>query len=200
MRTPPNPRQRADIFVSAKTVTEIPAAHELVRHALVQATLDPAVRAIDLLPAVTSFGRSVALNAVVLRRDNGSQMLDVVEARPLRCIGDEGLALLAVDGIGLPPLTLTAVDIRRQPKAANSSLVWSCRNLRIQATDRIRVLQALSEDGPMSLARLSAEVRWSMDPVAAVLGMACLDLVELDLTSIPLAPETVVQRRWQKEQ
>ena len=74
-------------------------------------------------------------------------------------------------------------------------MVWNCRYLRIQASDRVRVMQALNEDGPMPLIRLSAEVRWSIDPVAAVLAMACLDLVELDLTSIPLGPETVVRRR-----
>lgn len=200
MRASQNFKPEKNVFIAAKAAVAIPWAHELVRDALVQAALDPAVRAIDFVPTVAAYGHVFALNAVVVRRDDGSRILDVVEARPLRGIDDEGLALLAADKLGLPALTLTAADIHRQPKAANSSLVWNCRYLRIQATDRVRVLQALTEDGPMTLASLSAEVRWSIDPVAAVLGMACLDLVELDLTSIPLAPETVVQRRWQKEQ
>lgn len=166
-------KQRANIFVSAKTIREVPVAHELVRHALIQATLDPAVRAIEFLPTVTAFGHVIALDAIVLRGDAGDQILDVAETRPIRTLDDEGLALLAVDQLGLQKKTLSAVEIGSQPTAANSSLVWNCRYSRVQATDRVRVLQVLSEDGPIiPLARLSAEVRRSNDPVAAVLAMA----------------------------
>jgi hypothetical protein len=103
--------------------------------------------------------------------------------------------LLAVDHLGLPPLTITAADLRREPRAANSSLVWGCRDRRIWISDRVRALEALTDEGPMQLARLSAELRWSADPVASVLAMACIDLVELDLTSAPLGPQTIVRRR-----
>jgi len=195
MRASQNFRQRPNVFISAKAATAIPIAHELVRDALVQASLDPTVRSIEFIPTVAAFGDIIALNAIVLRGDAGSKVLDIVETRPLRSIDDEGLVLLAFDHLGLTAHTITAADLRRQPKAANSSLVWSCRYTRVPASDRVRVLQALGEDGPMPLAGLSAEVRWSVDPVAGVLALACLDLVELDLASIPLGPETVVRRR-----
>ena len=195
MRPLQNFRQRPSHFTSAKNAAAIPVAHNLVRDALVQAALDPAVREIEFIPTVVTFDKVVALDAIVFRSDAGRQVLDIPEVRPLRCIDDEGLALLAADQLGLPVLRLTAADIRRQPRAANSSMVWNCRHTRVQISDRVRLLQALSEDGPMPLARLSSEVRWGIDPVATVLAMACLDLVEIDLTTVPVGPESVVRRR-----
>jgi hypothetical protein len=195
MRNLQNFRQRPSLFTSAKTAAAIPVAHNLVRDALVQAALDPAIREIEFIPTVACHDKVVALAAIVFRGDAGSQVLDIPEVRPLRSVDDEGLALLAIDQLGLTALMMTAADIRRQPRAANSSLVWNCRHTRVQISDRVRVLQALSEDGPMPLARLSSEVRWGIDPVAAVLALACCDLVELDLTTIPVGPETAVRRR-----
>jgi hypothetical protein len=195
MRHLQNFRQRPNLFTSAKTTAAIPFTHSLVGDALVQAALDPAIREIEFIPTVTCHDKVVALEAIVFHGDAGRQVLDIPGVRPLRSVDDEGLALLAADQLGLPALRMTAADIRRQPRAANSSLVWNCRHTRVQISDRVRLLQALSEDGPMPLARLSSEVRWALDPVATVLAMACLDLVELDLTTIPVGPETVVRRR-----
>lgn len=186
---------KPDVFIAAKTVAAVPVPHHLVGAALVQASLDPAVREIEFTQTVAAFGKVIELNAIVFRGDAGRQVLDIPELRPLRDIDDEGLALLVSDKLGFSPLTLTTADLRREPTASNCTLVWTCRHINVRASDRVRVLQALGEDGPMQLAPLSAELRWSNDPVAAVLAMACLDLVELDLMSIPLGPETVVRRR-----
>jgi len=184
-----------NVFIAAKTLIAIPIVHDLVRVALVQASLDPAVRAIEFISTVAAYGKIVALNSIIFRHDAGRQVLDIPEARPLRAIDDEGLALLASDQLGLSTLTLTGDDLKRQPLASNTSTVWACRHTPIRANDRVRALQALSDDGPMQLGRLSAELRWSIDPVGAVLSLACLDLIELDLVSIPLGPETIVRRR-----
>ena len=186
---------RPSPFISAKAAVAIPVACKLVRGALVQAALDPAVRAIEFIPTVVAFGQVIPLDAIVLRGDEGRQRLDIVETRPVRSLDDEGLALLAIDQLGLPPLTLTAGDIRRQPRAGNCRLVWACRDYRIYAGDRVRVLQALAEEGEMTLARAAAECRFSADAVAAVLALVCGDLVEADLTTLPLGPETRVRRR-----
>lgn len=195
MRASQNSKPAKNAFIAAKTVVAVPVVHDLVRCALIQASLDPSVRAIEFIPTAAAYGKIIELDAIVFRGDAGRQVLDIPEARPLRNIDDEGLALLASDQLGLSTLTLTAADLRRQPRASNSSMVWTCRHTPVRASDRVRALQALSEDGPMPLSRLSAELRWGADPVAAVLGMACLDLVELDLTSIHLGPETMVRRR-----
>jgi hypothetical protein len=195
MRASRNSRLKSTDFVSVKAATAIPVGNELLREALIQATLDPAIRGIDFIPTAASSGGVIALNTIVLRGDPGDRILDIVETRPLRSIDDEGSALLAVDHLGLPALTITAADIRREPRSANSSLVWGCRHRRVWISDRVRALEALADEGPMQLARLSAELRWSADPVASVLAMACIDLVELDLTSAPLGPTTIVRRR-----
>jgi hypothetical protein len=63
----------------------------------------------------------------VVVRDDGRFYLDVVEARPVRDVETEGLALIALDRLGLPPLTLHAADIRREPGFANAKTVWFCK-------------------------------------------------------------------------
>jgi hypothetical protein len=183
------------VFVAAKATTAIPAADELVRHALIQAALDPAVRAIEFIPTVAVYGSVIALDVIVLRGDDGRRVLDIVETRPVRSLDDEGLALLAVDQLGLPALTLTAADIRREPRAGNCRLVWNHRHYRVNAGDRVHVLQVLTEEGEMTLARAAAQCRFAFDAVAAVLALVCADLVEIDLATLPLGPETRVRRR-----
>jgi hypothetical protein len=116
---------RTDLFISAKTSTVIPARHPLVRDALVQASLDPRVRSLDYISSTPVGTAQVALKAIVIVRDDGRFYLDVVEARPLRDVEAEGLALIALDRLGLAPLTLTAGDIKREPRYANAKAVWA---------------------------------------------------------------------------
>jgi hypothetical protein len=195
MRASQNAQQTKSVFFSAKTVAAIPIAHDLSRIALIHASVDPAVRSIEFIPSVEAYGAVINLEAIVFRGEAGGQVLDIPELRPLRDIDDEGLALLVSDELGLSPLTLTAADLGREPRASNSALVWRYKHLPVSAQDRVRMLQMLGDDGPMQLGQLSAELRWSHDPVGAVLSMACSDRVELDLMSGHLGPETIVRRR-----
>jgi hypothetical protein len=183
------------LFVSAKTSVAIPAAHSLVRDALVQASLDPAVRSIEFIPLSRVGATQVELDAIVVVRDDGRFYLDVVAGRPLRDAEDEGLALIALADLGLIPITLTAADIRREPRFANSNLVWSYRLHPVGISMRMRVLQILADDGPMSLSRLLSAVRSERDPSPAIMALACADLVELDLVSRPLGPTTIARVR-----
>jgi hypothetical protein len=184
---------RADLFISAKTSTAIPARHPLVLDALVQTTLDPQVRALEFIPTATVGTSPVALKAIVVVRDDGRFHLDVVEARPVRNIETEGLALLALDRLGLIPLTLTAADIKREPRFGNSRLVWSYKLHPVGIGLRMRVLQVLLDDGPMTLARLLSSIRSERDPSPAIMAMACSSLIELDLVSQPLGPLTIAR-------
>lgn len=121
----PSNSVRNEQFISAKTSTAIPARHPLVRDALVQASLDPQVRSLAFIPTATVDAAQVDLRAiVVVVRDDGRFHLDVVPARRVRDLEDEGLALIAIDRLGLAPLTLTAADIRRGPRFANSRAPW----------------------------------------------------------------------------
>ncbi|ABE62184.1 hypothetical protein Nham_1360 [Nitrobacter hamburgensis X14] len=186
---------RPHLFVSAKTSTAIPARHPLVRDALVQASLDPQVRSLEFVPSAAVGATQVALNAIAVVRDDGRFHLDVVEARPVRDVESEGLALIALDRIGLAPLTLTAADIRREPRFANSKAVWAYRLHPVGIEMRMRVLTVLQEEGPLRLACLLKRIRATRDPAPAVMALACSDLIEIDLISQPLGPTTIVGSR-----
>jgi hypothetical protein len=183
------------LFISAKTTVAIPSACSLVRDALIQSTLDPSVRAIEFLAQARVAATQIDLNAIVIVRDDGRFYLDVVPERTLRDAEDEGLALIALSELDLTPITLTAADIRREPRFANSRLVWSYRLHPVGISMRMRVLQILADDGPMSMARLLSAVRSDRDPGPAVMALACSDLIELDLVSRPLGPLTIARAR-----
>jgi hypothetical protein len=91
-------------FVSAKTATTIPAACSLVRDALVQATLDPQVHAIEFIAQARVGASLVNLDAIVLARVDGRFRLDVVEGR------QRGRAMW---------LPVTAVSNEAQPDVCN---------------------------------------------------------------------------------
>jgi hypothetical protein len=183
------------LFISAKTFTAIPARSLLARDALVQTTLDPAVRSIDYIASARVAAASVKLNAVVIVRDDGRYVLDVVEARPLRDIDADGLAQIALRDLGLTPLTVTRADIQREPRFTNAKLVWAHRTHPVGFAMRMRVLGMLSEDGPMTLAQLLSSIQSDRDPSPGILALACSDLLELDLVTQPLGPSTTVRSR-----
>jgi hypothetical protein len=71
---------------------------------------------------------------------------DVVPARPVRDVEHEGLALIALSQLDLTPITLTAADIKRESRFANSRLVWSYRLAPVGISMHIRVLQIVSDE------------------------------------------------------
>jgi hypothetical protein len=182
-------------FMSAKTSCAIPTRCALQRDVLVQATLDATVRSIEFVASARVRSTSLDLNAVVLCRDDGRHLLDIVPARTLRDVEDEGLALIALNDLALPTIVLTAADIQREPVFSNSRIVWSYRLHFVGIRMRLQILQILSDEGPMSLSGLLSAVRSERDPGAAVLALACADIVELDLKSSPLGPMTPVRCR-----
>jgi hypothetical protein len=188
-------RGRPDLFVSAKTTTAIPARCPLVREALVQASLDPQVRSIGYVASAVVASEPVELGAIVLHRDDGRFVLDVVPARRVRDLEDEGLALIAIADLGMTTLVVTADDIRREPRYANARLVWSYNGVFVPIGLRMRILQVLLDDGPLQLGRLLQSIRTDRDPTQAVMALACADLLELDLLTAPLGPMTVARCR-----
>lgn len=183
------------VFVSAKTSTAVPTRNLLVRHALIEASLDATVRSIDFVASAQVAAAPVKLNAIVIVRDDGRYFLDVVEARPLRDIDTEGLIQIALRDLGLSALTVTRADIEREPRFTNAKLVWSYALHPVGISMRMKVLGILHEDGPMTLARLLSSIQADRDPSPAILAMACSDLLELDLITRPLGPATIARSR-----
>jgi hypothetical protein len=188
-------RSRPDLFVSAKTTTAIPARCPLLREALVQASLDPQVRSIGYVASAVVASEPIELGAIVLHRDDGRFVLDVVPARRVRDLEDEGLALIAIADLGMTTLVVTADDIRREPRYANACLVWSYNGVFVPIGLRMRILQVLLDEGPLQLGRLLQSIRTDRDPTPAVMGLACADLLELDLLTAALGPMTVARCR-----
>jgi hypothetical protein len=186
---------RSDLFISAKTSTAIPVRVPVVRDAMVQASLDPQVRSLDFIQTANVAATQIALKAIVVVRDDGRFHLDIVEARPVRDVETEGLALIALDRLGLAPLTLHAADIRREPRFANAKAVWQYRMYPVGIAMRLKVLTVIEEDGPLALGCLLRRIDASRDPAPAIMAMACSDLVEIDLVSRPLGPSTIVRSR-----
>jgi hypothetical protein len=186
---------KPESFISAKTRGPIPVTHPLIGEALLQASLDPATCTIEYVASAPLFGTTVDLAAIVVTRDDGRFVLDIVEARPIRDIDAEGLALLALQDLGLTLSALTAADIRKEPRYSNCRFVWSYRDTRVGVGLRLRILQTLADEGPTALGRLLTSIRSDRDPGPAVLALACADLLALDLANEPLGPATIVRSR-----
>jgi hypothetical protein len=181
-------------FKSAKSACPIPTSSPLIRRALVQLALDPDVISIDFVGSVMVGDVEVRIDAIVVERDRKLR-LDVVEHMEAKDIDEAGLVLVAFDRLALPALTITAADLGREPRASNADLVWSCRNVFVGPGDRVRILQLLTESGPLPLIEASSAARACADPIAAVLAMVCDSSLEMDLGRAPVGPETPVRRR-----
>jgi hypothetical protein len=181
------------LFVSAKTTTAIPVRHPGLREALIQLSLDPQVRSIEYVASVRVASAQVTIDAVVIQHDDGRYVLDVVPARAVRDIEDEGLVQIALGELELKPLVLTAEEIRREPRRTNANLIWSHNDVTVPIGLRMRILQILLDEGPMPLGQLLKSLAGESDPAAAVMALACANLVHLDLCDQPLSPTTLVR-------
>lgn len=184
-----------DFFVSAKTLAPIPARHPALRAALVQASLDTQVRTIGFVASAHVASVPVETNAVVVVRDAGRFHLDVVPARPLRDLEEEGLFQLALRELALEPYPVTIEDLKAEPRRSNVDLVWSYNGRPVPLDLRMRILGILIDDGPFPLGHLLKGIRSDRDPTAAVMSLACSNLIELDLISQPIGPATMVKSR-----
>jgi hypothetical protein len=185
-----------DYFVSAKTTGgPLPAKHPALRLALVQASLDPAVRSITRIPTAKVGRDPVEVDAIVVARDDGRFVLDVVPARPPLKFDEAALRGIALRILGLASLTVTSDDLSAEPRRSNADLVWSHRGRSVALDLRLGILQVLFDDGPLSLGQLLQRVRADREPAAAVMALACDDLLEIDLASDLIGPATVVRSR-----
>ena len=182
-----------DFFVSAKTVIAIPVRHPSLRDALILASLDPRVQFIDYIGSACVASAQVTIDAVIVQREDCRYVLDVVPARCTRDIEDEGLVLIALGELKLNTLVLTAEEIQREPRRANANLVWRHNEVTVPIGLRMRILQVLLDEGEMPLGQLLKSVAGENDPAAAVLALACANLVQLDLLAQPLSPTTLVR-------
>jgi hypothetical protein len=182
-------------FVSQKSgMLPIRIRHHLLRDALAQAALDPAVRAIEYLQAI-QVSMATKVDAIVLDRDDGRYHLQIPEARPRQSIARTLIVAQVLLDLGLRPHVRTEGDILREPHCTNARTVWAHADHPVPVGLRLQVLSTLTDDGAMPLGELLSRLRSERDPVPVVMALACLNLIELDLTSAPLGPGTVARLR-----
>lgn len=182
-------------FVSAKCTAPLRARHPALHAALVRESLDPAAcRISHLAEAADAAAASVEPDAVAVERGGALHYLDVVTARPVRSLDQERTFRSALRAHGVATRVVTAADLAAEPGRTNRNLVWSHHRRPVAVDLRLQILRLLVDDGPMTLDRLLAGVV-GRDPGAAVMALACNDLLELDLKSGPLGPQTMVRAR-----
>jgi hypothetical protein len=182
-----------ELFASAKTATQIPVTHPLVREALVQASLNSSVLSIGCVAASAS-GSGLA-EMILFTQEDGEYYLDIVprHAAQLTELGEE--ARRVCSAMNLRPLVITEQEIMSQPRLDNARQVWTCAHLRVAASLRLQISDVLAEDGPTSLRTLLSSLRSSSDPLPAVFAMVCGNELEIDLLSAPLGPSSTVRLR-----
>jgi hypothetical protein len=164
---------------------------------LILASLDPAVDALTPADPVTIHVAGQALDHQPDFHLVAGGTVTVVEVpNPSRPVIEAGryaavAAAFVERGVAyerrLPP------QVHGSPTLMNARAVWGCRSAPVSASDQIRLLEALAA-GPLPLAEAARAVP-SGDGIVVCLALACRALVDLDLASAPLGPETLVKRR-----
>ena len=188
-------RHQLNIVNATKCLTAIPIRTSLHRDALIQSVLDPHVRSAEFLKEVRFGADVVTVNSIVLRRDDGAYMLDIVGHTIPRDVDQEETLYSGLKSLGLSLLRLDAADIRREPKLSSAREIWSYRTFDVPPRDRTRILSALSEYGPRPLASLEDIVQSRFELSASVYRLACEDLVEIDIATRALGPNSIVRAR-----
>ena len=167
------------LFVSTRTVRPIPYVTDVARLALVRASLDPEVSAIEPVP--TGHERSDLSGQVAMVVDTFGEVV------PLRIVDDafaEGL-----DAFGL---AYARPVLEANHRALD--MVWACRRRYVHAGDQVRVLHYLDVcGGECPLIELAQATTSSHDGVTTILTLACRGLVSIAIDA-PLGPETKVKR------
>lgn len=180
-----------ELFTGAKCAGGIPFSSPLMREALLQASLDREVTRIEY---VTSAQLPHAVGAVVIHRDGKRFALDIRRGgEDIAAEGAEFETVVREHRLELLPITET--ELRREPRFGNSKLAWLYARHPVNIDDRMRILQMLADEGPLTLGEIVRDSRFHREPSSAVMALACSDLIELDLDSHPLGPETTVRIR-----
>lgn len=179
-------------FVTFKSARALPVISHLVRDFMIQSALDSTVRSIDYIPTFRLDDGMVPVNAIILDRDDGKFVIDMVDVHAAGEVDPEGFLALAfeLDCTGI--IAVLPADIRREPRFSSAREVWGHHTLRIHPNDRTQVLDALEAEGPIPLRALEGLVSTRDDAVAVAKAMACEGTLDLDLR-LPLNGRSIVR-------
>lgn len=175
-----------NFFFGAKVAGRIPLTSSLMKDALIQASLDPEIQKIEPL-AISHL--SELENLVILHAADRRLVLDVVGREQRDAASERSFRMVLAD-LGLTLLRRSHSDIRQEPLFSNCTLVWSYADHKVAVGDRIRIMHLLVDEGPLRVGDLINNARFLGDPSAALMALACQDVVELDLANAVLGPGT----------
>ena len=182
-------------FESVKCVRPIACDRSgIVHDLLVQLTLDPEVRVIDLLDRVERDGGSLQVGAITIQTAKEGFLLDFDATRIARSADEHRLVSRAVAEAGFFPVEVTAKQIMMEPRFGAARAVWSHRRIAVPASMRLALIKELDESGPLPLHEICLRVPGPIDPVGAICALACAGELEFDLRE-GLLPATIVRSR-----
>jgi hypothetical protein len=190
----------AKLFVSAKSSVAIPITNTTARDALIQASLDPAVSKIDYLSWANVSGENVRLDAIVLHRDGRKYCLEILEARPLRDLDEEGLVLVAFANLGISSIEKSAEEILQEPRCSNAREIWQNCNTRVSFHDQADVVTALEAHGALTIRELGKIVDVSRPLTTVIYALACEGVIEIDISERKLSGHTMIRKSFRKQQ
>jgi len=190
-----NVRGNAKLIHSPKCRHAIPIASVVHKDLLIQSTLDPHVRSIEFIEEIDNGNSFATPRSIVLSRDDGRFMIDLVEVRSERDPDHEDALLFGLRSCGISILAISVEDIRREPRFTNCRQIWRHCLFDPAVRDRNWILDSLSEDGPQTIFELERILTTAFDTEATLCALACADLIEIDIDTRQLGPGTIVRSR-----
>ena len=188
-------RHRNSKFVnSPKCISAIPASTALHRDLLIQSALDAHVRSIEFVDEIRHRGRAASPRSIILNRDDGRFMLDILGADEATDAEHDEDPLETLQSRGISLLKISPEQIRRGPRFGNARRIWEFCNADPGVRQRERILDRLWDRGPQTIYELELFSN-SYDVVPSLSALACADLVEIDIDSSPLGPRTLIRTR-----
>lgn len=129
MIRPPH-RRSFELVNSPKCRSAIPVRTVVHRDLVVQSVLDGTVRSIEFINEVHFRNRSISAASIVVNRDDGHFMLDVVGSRPDRDPDEEEILRFGLQEQGVQVLEVSPEEVRSEPRHSNARLVWRHRHSR----------------------------------------------------------------------
>lgn len=170
-------------FRSFKTRSPVHYPQRWHRDLLIQATLDPAIEAIE--PHLLAQDRQASFKVFVWFGEKRFLVIAQRETVPVQNFGPTSDTLI-----------VERAFVLGEPRCSVARTIWASRTVAVSPGDRIRLLRKLYDHpSGLSLERLMEGVRSeTADPAEVVLSLVCSGQAEIETRS-HLSPDTLVRLR-----
>jgi hypothetical protein len=175
-------------FHSTKTIRAIPTGNAAVRDALIHLTLDHNVVAIDYFGEISSGNAFIRADSIFVRNASGRHLLEIL---PSKRSTQQVIDL--TEGMGIHRLTITDAEIRGEPRHGNEMRLWQHVGRAVPVHLRMQILSAVHKRSAVSMGELLASLIGLGSTTEAVLALACVGIIRIDLNSGPISPHTLVR-------